>query len=83
MLVRFGRCQPGGFDMKKSRFSEQQIAFMLKPAEDGRRSRKPAGTLAYRSGPIIYGATNMAAFRHNDEDARDDVRAPTKTFVSI
>jgi hypothetical protein len=33
--VRFGRCQPGDFGMKKSRFSEQQIAFILKQAEDG------------------------------------------------
>jgi putative transposase len=32
--VRFGRCQPGDFGMKKSRFSEQQIAFILKQAED-------------------------------------------------
>jgi hypothetical protein len=33
--VRFGRCQPGDFGMKKSKFSEQQIAFILKQAEDG------------------------------------------------
>lgn len=33
--VRFGRCQPEDFGMKKSRFSEQQIAFILKQAEGG------------------------------------------------
>jgi putative transposase len=32
---RFGICQPGDFGMKKSRFSEQQMAFILKQAEDG------------------------------------------------
>jgi transposase InsO family protein len=32
---RFGRYQPGNFGMKKSKLSEQQIAFISKRAEDG------------------------------------------------
>lgn len=37
--VRFGIFQPGNFGMKKSRFSEQQIAFILKQEENVRLKR--------------------------------------------
>lgn len=58
--VRFGRCQLGDFGMEKSRFSEQQIAFILKQAEEERRSRRSVGRPAHRSRPIIDGAVNIA-----------------------
>ena len=42
--------------MKKSRFSEQQIAFILKQAEDGTTVEEERR--AYRSRPTIDGVAN-------------------------
>jgi hypothetical protein len=50
--VRFGICQPGDFGMKKSRFSEQQMAFILKQAEDGTTVECPPSAFNRHTGCI-------------------------------
>lgn len=48
--------------MKKSRFTEEQIAFALKPAELGTSVPEVRRKLAFPMPRSIYGARNTAGF---------------------
>ena len=48
--------------MKKSRFTEEQIAFALKQAETGRRWRRCCAGSASPSGPFIAGRSSTAGW---------------------
>ena len=81
---RIGFHGPTGEEaMKRSKFSEQQIAFILRQAEEGTRVEEVCRKAGFRSRPITGGARSMVACARRSSSASVATTGRERSIVSM